>query len=70
MTLRATDPGDLDVVAVGTVTSELILTGPDQVTPYERLYERLRDAALPSAGSLDLLTKAAAELPDRWRLRG
>jgi transcriptional regulator with XRE-family HTH domain len=59
------DPGDPDVVAIDTVTSDLILTEPDQVTPYDRLYERLRGAALPSADSLDLLTKAAAELPDR-----
>jgi transcriptional regulator with XRE-family HTH domain len=59
------DPGDPDVVAIDTVTSDLILTEPDQVTPYEKLYERLRDAALPPAGSLDLLTKAAAELPGR-----
>ena len=59
------DPGDPDVVAIDTVTSDLILTEPDQVTPYDRLYERLRDAALPPADSLDLLTKAAAELPDQ-----
>ena len=59
------DPGDPDVVAIDTVTSDLILTERDQVTPYEKLYERLRDAALPPADSLDLLTKAAAELPDQ-----
>lgn len=58
------DPGDPDVVAIDTVTSDLILTEPDQAAPYERLYGRLRDAALPPADSLDLLTKAAAELPD------
>ena len=59
------DPGDPDVVAIDTVTSDLILTEPDQVTPYEKLFERLRDAALPAADSLELLTKAAAELPDQ-----
>lgn len=59
------DPGDPDVVAIDTVTSDLILTEPDQVTPYEKLYERLRDAALPPTDSLDLVTKAAAELPDQ-----
>ncbi len=58
------DPGDPDVVAIDTVTSDLILTEPGQVTPYEKLFERLRDAALPPADSLDLLTRAAAELPD------
>jgi hypothetical protein len=31
---------------------------------YEQLYTRLRDAALPQADTLDLLTKAAAHLPD------
>jgi transcriptional regulator with XRE-family HTH domain len=59
------DPRDPDVVAIDTVTSDLILTEPDQVAPYEKLYQRLRDAALPPADSLDLLTKAAAELPDQ-----
>jgi Domain of unknown function (DUF5753) len=58
------DPGDPAVVAVDTVTSDLILTEPAQVAPYDQLYARLRDAALPPADSLDLLTKAAAELPD------
>lgn len=58
------DPGDPQVVAVDTVTSDLILTDPDQVTAYERLYERLRGAALPPAESLDLLTKAAASLSE------
>ena len=56
------DPGDPDVVAVDTVTSDLILTAKDQVAPYDRLYERLREAALPPGDSIDLLTKAAAEL--------
>jgi transcriptional regulator with XRE-family HTH domain len=59
------DAGDPDVVAIDTVTSDLILTEPDQVTPYDRLYQRLRDAALPPADSLDLLTQAAGELPDQ-----
>jgi transcriptional regulator with XRE-family HTH domain len=58
------DPGDPAVVAVDTVTSDLILAEPDDVTPYEQLYARLRDAALPPADSLTLLTKAATELPD------
>jgi hypothetical protein len=57
------DPGDPAVVAVETVTSDLVLTEPAQVTPYDQLYTRLRDAALPQADSLDLLTKAATELP-------
>jgi hypothetical protein len=56
------DPGDPDVVAIDTVTSDLILTDPDQVTPYDRLYERLWEAALSPQESLELLAKAAAEL--------
>ncbi len=58
------DPGDPAVVAIDTVTSDLILTDPADVTPYDQLYARLRDAALSPAESLDLLTKAAAHLPD------
>jgi len=58
------DPGDPAVVAVDTVTSDLILIEPDDVHPYEHLYRRLRDAALPPDDSLDLLTKLAGDLPD------
>jgi transcriptional regulator with XRE-family HTH domain len=57
------DPGDPAVVAIETVTSDLVLTEPAEVAPYDQLYARLRDAALPQADSLDLLTKAATELP-------
>jgi transcriptional regulator with XRE-family HTH domain len=59
------DPGDPAVVAVDTVTSDLILTVPAEVTPYDLLYHRLRNAALPQADSLDLLTTAATQLPDQ-----
>jgi len=58
------DPGDPNVVAIDTVTSDLILTDPDQVAPYDRLYERLRDAALLPEESLDLLTRAATGLAE------
>jgi transcriptional regulator with XRE-family HTH domain len=58
------DPGDPDVVAIDTVTSDLLLTDPDQVMPYDRLYEQLWEAALPPAESLDLLTRAAAGLSE------
>jgi transcriptional regulator with XRE-family HTH domain len=58
------DRGDPDVVAIDTVTSDLLLTDPDQVTPYDRLYERLWEAALPPDESLDLLTRAAAGLSE------
>ena len=57
------DPGDPAVVAIDTVTSDLVLTEPAQVAPYDQLYTRIRDAALPQADSLELITKAATELP-------
>jgi transcriptional regulator with XRE-family HTH domain len=58
------DPGDPVVVAADSVTSDLVLTEPADVTPYDQLYAGLRQAALPQDDSLDLLTKAATELPD------
>src|SRR6266700_1953181 len=58
------DPGDPAVVAVDTVTSDLVITDPAQVEPYHQLYARLAAAALPPAGSMDLLTTAASQLPD------
>jgi transcriptional regulator with XRE-family HTH domain len=57
-------PGDPEVVAIDTVTSDLIVTDPGQVTPYDRLYERLREAALSPEQSLDLLTRAASDLSE------
>jgi transcriptional regulator with XRE-family HTH domain len=55
------DPGDPAVVAIDTVTSDLVLISPAEVAPYQQLYERLRAAALPTARSLDLLTTAATQ---------
>jgi hypothetical protein len=56
------DPGDPQVVAIDTVTSDVILTEAAQVSPYEKLFDRLRDAALPPAESADFLAKAACEI--------
>jgi hypothetical protein len=50
---------DPAVVAIDTLTFAMILTEPAEVPPTTAL-----DAALPPADSLDLLTKAATELPD------
>jgi hypothetical protein len=61
---RYPDPGDPTVVAIDTVTSDVIVTDDAQVTPYEKLYERLRDAALPPANTADFLLKAACEIPE------
>jgi transcriptional regulator with XRE-family HTH domain len=55
------DPGDPAVVAIDTVTSDLVLTSPAEVAPYEQLYQRLRGAALSTPHSLDLLTAAATQ---------
>lgn len=59
------DPGDPTVVAVDTITDDLLLTTPDAVHRYQQLYQRLRDAALSQQDSRDLLTKAAEEMDRR-----
>lgn len=41
----------------------LAITDQAQVSHYERLHGRLRDAALSPADSADFLLKAAAQLP-------
>ena len=66
-TYRYRDPGDPIVVAVDTITSDLVLTDPDEVGHYTTLYTRLRAAALSPADSLDFLAAAAQELPDYTR---
>ncbi|HEY2576763.1 MAG TPA: DUF5753 domain-containing protein, partial [Streptosporangiaceae bacterium] len=58
------DPGDPTVVAADSVTCDLILTNPADITPYDQLYTGLHQATLPQDESLNLLTKAATELPD------
>jgi transcriptional regulator with XRE-family HTH domain len=57
------DPGDPAVVAIDTVTSDMILTDPTDAASYEKLYTRLKGAALSPADSLTLLTEAATQLP-------
>ncbi len=61
-TYRYPDSGDPVVVAVDTVTSDLVLTDPNEVGHYLTLYERLLDAALDPADSLDFLAAVAQEL--------
>lgn len=58
------DRDDPAVVAIDTVTADPVLTDPAEVGPYEKQFDRLRDAALSAADSLELLTKRAAELPE------
>src|SRR6266545_4489017 len=62
-TYRYPDPGDAVVVAVDTVTSDLVLTDPADVGRYLTLYERLQEAALTPPDSLDFLAAVAQELP-------
>jgi transcriptional regulator with XRE-family HTH domain len=54
-----TDPGDPTVVAVDTVTDDLVLTDEDAVKQYDELFGRLRDAALSVDDSLEFLVKTA-----------
>jgi transcriptional regulator with XRE-family HTH domain len=53
------DPGDPAVVAIDTVTDDLVLTDDDAVHRYNELYRRLREAALTSEESLKLLAAVA-----------
>jgi transcriptional regulator with XRE-family HTH domain len=62
------DAKDPRVVAVDTVTTDVVLTSLTedvQVTRYEKLYERLRRAALEPQQSVDFLAGVAAELTSR-----
>jgi transcriptional regulator with XRE-family HTH domain len=53
------DPGDPTIVAVDTVTNDLVLTESDDVKRYEELFDRLRAAALPMQQSLEFLIDTA-----------
>jgi transcriptional regulator with XRE-family HTH domain len=55
------DPGDPTVVAVDTVTDDIMLTDGDAVKRYEELYERLDRAALSEVESLEFLIEAASK---------
>lgn len=57
------DPKDPRVVAIDTVTSDVILTDAAQIAPYERIWERIREAALTAEESAKFLTEAADALP-------
>lgn len=61
------DPKDPQVVAVDTVTTDVVLTSlteQTQVTRYANLYDRLRRAALSPQDSVVFLAGVAAELTD------
>lgn len=56
------DPGDPVVVAVDTVTDDLVLTEETAVKRYDDLFNRLRRAALPVDDSLEVLIATANRL--------
>ena len=62
-TYRYPDPGDPVFVAVDTVTSDLVLAEPAETSHYLDLYQRLQQAALTPAHSLNFLAAVAEELP-------
>jgi transcriptional regulator with XRE-family HTH domain len=59
------DARDPRVVAIDTVTSDVILFSEAEVATYERIWEHSREAALPPEESAKFLTEAADALPDR-----
>jgi transcriptional regulator with XRE-family HTH domain len=61
-TYRYPDPHDPVVVAVDTVTDDLVLTDDPGVRRYSELYGKLRDASLSAADSLDFLAATAEEI--------
>jgi hypothetical protein len=56
------DPGDPAMAVITTNTTEIFLTEPGDVTPYERLFIWLSESALPEDESLHLLAQTTAGL--------
>jgi transcriptional regulator with XRE-family HTH domain len=56
-----TDSDDPRVVAVDNLTGDQVITNESEVKRYEDQYERLRDAAMPAAESLELLARIATK---------
>jgi len=52
------------VVAIDTVTTDVIMTDDAEVSRYGWLYERIREATLSTEESAKLLAEAADALPD------
>jgi hypothetical protein len=59
------DPKDPIVVGVEAVTTDTVLTDPDQVARYTEMYDSVREAALSPAQSHELLIQAARSLPSQ-----
>jgi transcriptional regulator with XRE-family HTH domain len=60
-TYRYPDPADPVIVAVDTVTDDLVLTRTTDVSRYLELYRKLEEAALTPIDSLDFLAAVAEE---------
>ncbi|MGW3610612.1 helix-turn-helix domain-containing protein [Micromonospora sp. NPDC005163] len=56
------DAEDLTLVAVDTVTADLLVTDAREAQRYAQLFDQLRDAALSTEESADLIQKAAGAL--------
>lgn len=58
------DPEDLVLVAVDTVSADLLVTAPAESDRYARLFDQLRDAALSPEDSAALIQEAADQVAD------
>ncbi|MFI5893799.1 Scr1 family TA system antitoxin-like transcriptional regulator [Actinoplanes sp. NPDC051513] len=65
-TYRFADPRDPTVVAVDTDGEDLVLSTPDKTSHYLDLYQRIQQAALSPADSLDFLATMAEEKPNNY----
>jgi transcriptional regulator with XRE-family HTH domain len=61
------DADDPVVVVVDTVTTDLVLTEPEEVGPYVELYDAIQAAALSPGESLDYLASSMKRLPREKR---
>lgn len=59
---RYPDPGDPVVVAVDTITSDLLLADTEHVAHYVRLHQYLSEAALSPSDTFDLLVMVGEDL--------
>ncbi|GAA4390813.1 helix-turn-helix transcriptional regulator [Actinomadura verrucosospora] len=59
------EPGDSPLAVVDTVTTDLVVTQRNEVAQYTRMYERVRDAALPRDASIAFLERVAKRLADQ-----
>ncbi|MEV3923869.1 helix-turn-helix domain-containing protein [Actinomadura coerulea] len=59
------EPGDSPLAVVDTVTTDLVVTQRNEVAQYNRMYDRVRDAALPRDDSIAFLERVAKHLTDQ-----